>query len=400
MEMQPPALAGRAKRLVLGLLWIAFFTAYLDRTNVTVAGPALMAQFGIGPALFGSVLAAFTGGYALMQIPGGLLADRFGAKRVLIAALLIWSLFTGLTGLASSLFILVAVRFAFGLGEGIEGGAHFKALGDRFGSHERSAASGIFHTALALGPAVAAPLASLLLVHFGWRALFFWFAVPGVLVATLVWRLFPDGAGREVGTLVQRPVTGARDAPWSAFVAYLFFNVAFWGLLGWMPTYLNQTRHIELKALGVAAAIPYLAGFAGLVVMGALGHGIFYRQRALLTGFGYLLAGAGLFAAYEAQTAATSLAGLSFAAFFLYGGFGPFWAVVLDSVPGHIRGTIGGFVNLGGQIGGFCAPIVVGAIVQRTHSFAGGFALMIAALVLAATSMAVLQRRVPVAVTA
>ncbi len=358
-----------------------------------------MAQFGIGKTQFGSVLAAFTGGYALMQIPGGLLADRFGAKRMLLVALLVWSLFTGLTGLAVSLFSLIAIRFAFGLGEGIEGGAHFKALGDRFDSHERSAASGIFHTALALGPAVAAPIASLLLVHFGWRALFFWFAVPGLLVALIIWRYFPERAAAESVTLERRGEPAPSSAPpWSAFVAYLFFNVAFWGLIGWMPTYLNETRHIELKSLGAAASIPYLAGFFGLVAIGALGQGVFYRQRALLTAAGYLLAGAGLFAAYQAQTATASLAGLSFAAFFLYGGFGPFWAVVLDAVPSSIRGTVGGFVNFGGQIGGFFAPIAVGAIVQRTHSFTGGFLLMIAALVFSAISLAALQRRVPVTV--
>ena len=397
-RMERSVIATPGKRLVLGLLWIAFFTAYLDRTNVTIAGPALMQHFGFGPAIFGAVLAAFTGGYALMQIPGGMLADRFGAKRVLIAALLIWSLFTGLTGLATSLALLIAIRFAFGLGEGIESGAHFRALGERFTSLERSSASGLFHTALALGPAVAAPLASFLLVTLGWRALFVWFAVPGVIVAAIVWRFFPERAARD--DLENEPrAESAQSAapPWSAFVAYLFFNIAFWGLLGWMPTYLNETRHIELKALGAAASLPYLAGFAGLLVLGALGHGVFYRQRALLTGAAYLLAGAGLFAAYRAESAGASLAGLSFAAFFLYGGFAPFWAVVLDAVPVGLRGTIGGFVNFGGQIGGFCAPIAVGAIVQRTHSFTGGFLLMIAALVLAALSLTMLQRRTLVA---
>lgn len=391
--MNPNAVTSRGKRLVLGLLWVAFFTAYLDRTNVTIAGPTLMAEFGFGPSSFGGVLAAFTAGYALMQIPGGMLADRFGAKRVLIVALLLWSLFTGLTGLATSLALLIAIRFAFGLGEGIESGAHFKALGDRFTSLERSQASGIFHTALALGPAVAAPLASLLLVHFGWRALFVWFAVPGIVVASIVARFYPEGVARDVVAGEERATPAQISAPWPAFVAYLFFNVAFWGLLGWMPTYLNQTRHIELKSLGAVASLPYLSGFVGLLVMGALGHGVFYRQRALLTGAGYLLAGAGLFAAFRAQGVAGSLAGLSFAAFFLYGGFGPFWAVVLDAVPGAVRGTVGGFVNFGGQIGGFFAPIVVGAIAQRTHSFTGGFLVMIAALVFAALGMVAMQRR-------
>src|ERR1700722_13968746 len=83
------------KRLVLGLLWIEFFTAYLDRTNISIAGPTLMKTFALSPHLFGYVLAAFTAGYALMQIPGGMLADRFGVRRMLVIALVLWSIFTG-----------------------------------------------------------------------------------------------------------------------------------------------------------------------------------------------------------------------------------------------------------------------------------------------------------------
>ena len=130
-----------AKRLVLGLLWIAFFVAYLDRTNISVAGPAMMHDLGMSPQTFGYVLASFTAGYALVQIPGGWLADRFGAKIMLLIALLIWSAFTGLTDVAVSVGALIAIRVCFGLGEGLEQGAQFKAIGDTFPSPERSAAS-------------------------------------------------------------------------------------------------------------------------------------------------------------------------------------------------------------------------------------------------------------------
>jgi nitrate/nitrite transporter NarK len=105
----------------------------------------------------------------------------------------------------------------------------------------------------------------------------------------------------------------------------------------------------------------------------------------------YLLAGVSLYVAFSAQTVGQSLAGLSFAAFFLYGGFGPFWAVAIDLIAADMRGAMTGFVNFGGQIGGFFAPIVVGAIVGATKSYSGGFVFMICALLLSAASLLWLQ---------
>jgi sugar phosphate permease len=386
------------QRLVLGLLWTAFFVAYLDRTNISVAGPTMMKALDMTPQMFGYVLASFTAGYALMQIPGGMLADRFGAKIMLMIALGVWSVFTGLTGLVASVAMLIVVRFCFGLGEGLENGAHFKAIGDTFASKERSAASGIFHTALALGPAFVAPIAAGVIGHAGWQTLFLLFTIPGVLMALLIWRFFPAVTGTPDDAADAAEPEGslseliARPLSWLPFAAYLLFNVAFWGLLNWMPSYLSAERHIQLASLGYIASIPYLCGFAGLLVLGYLGKGVLYRYRPLLLGASYLLAGLGLYLAFTAGNATNSVLGLSFGAFFLYGGFGPFWAVALDAVPGKFRGTFSGFVNFGGQIGGFFSPIVVGTIVQNTKSYSGGFVFMIGALILAGATMVAIQQ--------
>jgi sugar phosphate permease len=341
------------QRRVLTLLWIEFFTAYLDRTNIAVAGPTLMKTLAITPQLFGYVLAAFTAGYAVMQVPGGILADRFGVRRVLVAALLVWSLFTGLTALAASVGALILVRFCFGLGEGIESGAHFRALGDTFTSRERSTASGILHTSLALGPAVAAPLAAAIIGAYGWQALFLWFTVPGIIVAAVVWRYFPKTTGQPRPPQATMRALQRGPRLWWMFAAYLCFNVAFWGLAGWMPSYLSSERHIELKSLGFAASVPYLFGFAGLLVLGWVARTLLYERRAQLVAGAYVLAGLSLFLAFRAG----------------------------DVVPEGSHGALSGFVNLGGQIGGFFAPIAVGAFVGATHSYAGGFALMACALI-------------------
>lgn len=387
------------KRRILFLIWLMMAVAYLDRVNISVAGPTMLKALHVAPDRLGLALAAFTFGYALMQIPGGFLADRFGARPLLVTALLIWSAFTALTGLATSLVVLIAIRVLFGVGEGIENGAQFKLIGDHFSSRERSAASGFFLSALALGPAAAAPAATWLLGLVGWHWLFAFFALPGLVVAALLYLFLPKPTGKVVHTevsdasghtlgwagLVQRP------SAWLAFAAYLFFNVAFWGFLGWMPSYLSQTRHIELKTLGPLASIPYLCGFVGLLVIGWLGTRPLYHSRAALVAVSYLLAAAFLWMTFTAANVPRCIAGLSLAAFFLYGGFGPFWAIALDLIPDTLRGAFAGFVNFGGQIGGFCAPIVVGEIFHATKSFTGGFLFMMTALVLAAASLIILQ---------
>jgi len=95
-------ISGRAKWVTLGLVWLSLFVAYLDRVNISIAGPTMMNALHLSPATFGWLLSAFSIGYAVMQIPAGALADRFGSRNILVIALVWWSLFTGLTGLATS----------------------------------------------------------------------------------------------------------------------------------------------------------------------------------------------------------------------------------------------------------------------------------------------------------
>lgn len=383
------------KRSLLFWIWLMMAVAYLDRVNITIAGPTISTALHLSPRAFGLVLSSFTLGYALMQVPGGYLADRFGARGILTAALALWSIFTAATGRAWSMASMVGIRVLFGAGEGLENGAQFKLIADHFDSRERSTANALFLTALAVGPAVAAPLTSWLIGREGWRTAFIVYAVVGVIVAGLLYRFLPESAvKKDPGEASTGRWADALGHPrlWLAFAAYLFFNVAFWGFIGWMPSYLAAERHIDLKHLGMIASIPYLCGFVGMITLGRLGTLSAYRWRPLLVAGGYLLAGAGLYATFAATRVPACIAGLSASAFFLYGGFGPFWATAIDAMPENLRGSLSGFVNFGGQIGGFVAPIVIGDLVERTHSYTPGFLFMIAALVAAAVSLAVMQR--------
>lgn len=396
----------RNRRLLLVVIWLSLLVAYFDRVNISVAGPAMSKELHLSPLVFGAVLSAFSLGYAAMQIPAGALADRFGSRGVLTSAMLLWSFFTGLTAAASSAAALLVVRLLFGLGEGLENGAQFKAIADHFNSRERSFANGFFLTAVALGPAFIVPLAVWALQAVGWRGLFVLCVIPGVLVAALVWFSLPHA--QRAGALTEStPLQNASwrealsSAPtWLVSVAYFGFNVALWSMLGWLPTYLSNERGLHISALGWAASLPYFAGFVGLLVIGWVAMRAPVAARPAIIAACYALSAVGLYFAYAAPALADCVLWLSVAGFGMFGGFGPIWAIALDIAPTHARGAFSGFVNFTGQLAAIVSPFAVGAIVNVTHAFAGGFAFMIGGLLVAVASMLVLYVRGPRAAVA
>jgi sugar phosphate permease len=376
----------KTHRLLL-ILWLLQFVNYMDRTNIALAGPSMMKGLHIDPGSFGLVLAAFTVGYAFMQIPGGALADRFGTKIMLVVAPIVWSLFTGATGLVTSLTALIIVRVSFGIGEGASNAAIYKIIGDNFLPKERVVANSIWNSAFAVGPACVAPIATWLIARAGWQKMFLWCMLPGLLVGGIAVLGIPkQERTHELQDLTaEEPSVSwsdvlSRPSSWLILIAYSTFNIAFWGFLGWMPSYLAISRNIDLNALGTAASVPYVFGAAGLIIFGWLGSRVFFRYLSVQVAITYLLAAVSLYVTYKALTLKLSVIGLSCAAFFLYGGFGPFVTLVLDLAPPKMRAAFSGFVSTGGQIGGFLAPIVVGYVVKSTGSFERGFLFMIAAL--------------------
>nr|WP_020071193.1 MFS transporter [Paraburkholderia caledonica] len=374
---------------VLFLIWLLQFVNYLDRVNISVAAPSMMKSLSIDTASFGWVLAAFTVGYAIMQLPGGLLADKFGAKIMLVCAPLLWSVFTGLTGVVETTAALIVVRLCFGLAEGSSNAACYKLVGDYFTPRERATANSVWITALALGPALVAPLASWALRSVGWERMFLLFSLPGILLAAVLWFAMPSAPPKTPDHIDESHAAGwlwllKRPGSWLLFFGYLTFNICFWGFLGWMPGYLAIQRHLDLKALGYAASIPYICGFAGILTMGWLGSHALYRFRGQMVAMAYLCAAGTLYMAYTSTDILTCLIGLCCSAFFMYGGFGPYASLALDLAPVRERAAFVGFVNTGGQIGGITAPVIVGYVVRTTGSFNGGFDLMVCALMASA----------------
>ncbi len=381
---------------IIVALWFLALVNYLDRVAMSFAGPAIMKSLAMSPAEFGIVLSSFGIGYLLAQIPGGLLADKVGARALLIGGPVLWALFTGLTGLVSALAGFVAVRVCFGLSEGVSNSSLYKIVGENFDGKQRARALAICSTAIPLAPAFAGPVIGKLLGAFGWQAMFMMMAFPALLAALGCYLLLPRGNQAVLAQVATSPLPIAdiihRPSLWTLSLAAFAWNIAYWGYIGWMPSFLALARHIDLKAIGPLGGIPYVFAFFGMLIGGWLGSGILHQRCAQLVMVLFVGAGASLFVAYRAESLAASLVGLSAAAFFLFGTQGPIGKVALDLAPERHRATYVGIYNTAGQFGGAVAPVTIGFLVSRTGSFGGGFDFMIGALCLATVCFFVLGR--------
>jgi ACS family hexuronate transporter-like MFS transporter len=382
------------KTRVVAALWYLLLVNYLDRVAMGFAGPAIMKSLSMSPADFGLILSSFGLGYLLAQIPGGVMADRWGSRIILIIGPVMWALFTGATAFATTLVGFVTVRILFGLSEGLLIAAIFKTVGDSFDSAERPRALAICLSAGALGPLIAGPLVGSLLSAFNWQMVFFALAAPALLASLLAYWALPQRERKAPPRPTKRYFLRMLSEPsfWLMGAAYLGYNIAFWGYLGWMPSYLAQAHHINLKSMGVLGGIPYAFGLVGLLLAGWLGGGLLRRYHSQMIVVSLVCAGIAELLAYRAESLPYTLAGLCGAAFFLYGCWGSLGAFIIELAPPAQRATYAGGISAAGQIGGLVAPGIVGFLVNASGSFASGFGFMIAALGSAAACMLLLGR--------
>jgi MFS family permease len=383
---------------ILAVICGANALSFMDRMVMASAIPFIAKDFHLSPLAMGAVLSAFFLGYAAMQLPGGLLSDRFGPRLVLAGSIAWWSLMTALTGLAPGLTALMAIRFLFGLGEGPFPAAASKALSIWFPRTEIARAMGLQLATIGLGAATAPLFVGALIVTWGWRWVYFTLFAPGILLVALIfWFMRNSGAESRCveppETAQSDPHQPARAALWASLAtaltpaiwwcaAALFMtNIVAWGLLNWLPTYLLEARHFGLSKMTIlSAAINLIAAFS-FALGGFIADRFFSQRLYRLIILSSLASALFVFLAGRAPTgnqAAVYLAGL----FLVFGlGSAPLFTLPIVLVPKHAVGSAAGFVNTAGQLAGVLSPLLVGYLLQTTH---GDFTIVLNAMAVTA----------------
>jgi len=409
--------AGRPRRrhVVLSILFVTWIVSHMDRMVMAIAIPYIATEFKLSSVASGLVLSAFFAGYSISHIPGGLLADRFGVRKVTTAALFWWSAFTAITGSVGSLAQMVAARLAFGLGEGMFPACAFKSIAVWFPKKERATANAIMLSSNALGSALAPLVVVGVMAIYGWRAAFYLMPLPGIIIALIFWKFVPDNpaespriTARELAEIeegeggAQRGGSvghGLREAFGQPYVLRYFlilfsFDIAFWGFTTWLPTYLVKARGFSLVEMGAAASLPFFAGTFGFIVGGWVSDRYFSSRRGVPIICTELTAALLLYASFTTASIPTLIVCQTLAGFFLSAFFSTFWAFPMNTVPTRLMGVTGGFINMAGQVAAFLTPLVIGYLVEMSHGgFGLTFALLIGSLIVSSVIVLTLPAR-------
>lgn len=365
----------RRRYLVLAILFACYLICYTDRMAIATAIPFIAKDFGLSPLGMGGVMSAFFIGYALTQMPGGMLADAVGPRRVMTVSILCWSFFTLLTGLAGSISLLIAIRVCFGLSEGAFPPSATKAVATWFPQDEVGKANGFQLAAVQIGAAIAPITVSWVISRWDWRAVFYCLLVPGLLLALLVWFFVKDKASTSPESRDARAAEQAAPAVgkvlalpsvrWGAITIFLW-SIAAWGLMNWLPTYLLQARQFSLSRMGVLGSLPYLAGAAGYFFGGQL-SGVFGARRFLPIAGGLVLGGASTYWAAVSPSGGWAVVALCVAFLAIFISAGGIFTLPLMTVPRPSVGVAFGFINTAAQTAAFLSPLAVGAVLKITH---------------------------------
>jgi sugar phosphate permease len=385
----------RGRWYVLLLISVMYLITYLDRVNISTAAPQISKEFGFDKVTMGFIFSAFVWAYALFQVPGGWLSDRFGARGVLTGVVAYWSIMTAATAAAFSGASFIILRFLFGIGEAGAFPGATRAMQLWYPRRERGLVQGVTHSASRLGAAIAPPIVVLIMSEFGWRPVFYICGGAGLLWSlwwALSYRNLPEehgpvnkaelelirGRGPN-GEINPPPMEKQTNVPWGTLVrsgnmwaimfAYFTYVYCLWIFLSWLPSYLIEVRHFTLIKVGIFASLPLWAGVVGDTVGGLATDwllkvtGSARIGRRVVAIVGLLGCAACIVPAALTEDAYIAVYGLTASMFFLEFTIGPSWAVPMDT-GGKYSGTVSGMMNMAGNFGGAISPIVFGYLAE------------------------------------
>ena len=369
-------------------LFVLSAISFLDRTNIAIAGTQLSQQFGLGNQRLGWIFSAFLIGYASFQLPAGVLAVRFGPRKVLTAGVMIWALCNVLTALLPSGFsqavvLLIAVRCALGLAEAVIYPAANQFVARWVPQKERGVINGLIFAGVGAGSGLTPPLLTWIILTWGWRAAFWFDAMLGAAGALVWWTIARDrpedhpsvnaAERREIEeglTSYAQKTAGAahvdeRKISWRAMfsridlpalmVSYFAFGYTAWVFFSWFYLYMAQARGLNLKTSAYFTMMPFLCMtvfcLAGGATSDRLTKSVSLRAgRCYLAAVAMLLTTVFLVLGSRVQGAFTAAVLLALGAGCLYFSQSSFWSVSSD-LAGKNSGVFSSMVNMSCQIG-------------------------------------------------
>ena len=381
---------GRLRWLMIAWIFVMLLAVFIDRVNLAMSAPLILAEFQLSPSMLGLVMSGFMIGYTLLTFSGGFLVARFSARKIITIVMVIRSAATIVTGCVWGFMSLFVTRIGFGLAEGPLMPAVNSTVNHWMLSREKATAAGLYITALPLGIILGNILSGYILESFGWRFLFLAFGAVGIVIGILNWIILRDtpaehpaislkelelietdynilktgnSGGSTFRQLLQDPWT------WVNAAYNFFYSLTFWANLNWLPTYFVMARGTSILQSGYFSALPWFAGLLGLLVLGPLSDKIGGKYRGNWMAACQFLSVP--FTAYAVITPsiATSLICFSISLFFIVGsmsvGSALIWELFDRADVAKAYGMLAAWMTAAGIV----APYLLGFILEKTDSF-------------------------------
>ena len=357
------------------LVGAAIAISYLDRQALPVAVKAIEAEIPLTNTQFGELTSVFLLTYALMYAGGGVIVDRLGTRRGLLAIMVFWSLACASHSLATGFGMLAVSRFLLGMGEGGGFPAATKAIAEWFPVAERSTAMGIVNAGTAVGAVVAPPGIAIILLHASWRWVFVACGAAGILWAA--WWSVVDIPARDNSLTTPRRMPWARlltyRQVWGLVLAKFLTDAAWFFYISWLPKYLYDARHFDVKQVGAYAWVPYAASGIGCLLGGWFSSALVRRGRSIDLSRKLAL---GLSAAVMPAIVFVTHAPIEWAiVIFSLAFFGQqSWSTLVMIVPTDlfelpVVASVAGLVGFGGAMGGLLMNLAAGRLLDAGFTY-------------------------------
>lgn len=401
---------------IVAMLSVAGAVNYLDRAAFGVALPFIKDKFELGPEQLGLLGSAFFIGYALFNFVGGYLSDVYGPKKVMGFAMLIWSLFCGLTAATVGFVSLFFVRVFFGMGEGPIASTVNKMVSNWMPAGERARAIGFASAGNPLGGAIAGPVVGLIALTWGWQVSFVVLAFLGV-IWWLAWRAIATDhpsdnphVSQEEALYIRQNQPQATSVvakekvsffyfvtkPTILFTALAFFslNYILYFFITWFPSYLVNAKNLSIQGMSILTVAPWLLGAVGMACSGIASDFIYKKtgdlmfSRKSIIVFGLTVSAGSVVLSGLVESIGGIVALMAITMFSLYLTAALYWAIVSDNVAPEKVGAVGGFMHLLANLSGIIAPWLTGYIIQNTGAYSGAFIVAGCLAIIGAVSVA------------
>lgn len=379
-ESTKPNMSGNNMKVIIALM-IGYTMVYMDKTMISTAVIPIAKDFNLSTTQTGLIMSAFFLAYSCMQIPGGWLADKVGAKRILLISLASIAVTSYFFGIVSSLALFIGIRFLAGLGHGGYPPSTSKAIAENFEPHKRVLAQSGILTTTGIGGILAYTLGANV-ISANWRYGYYMLGTLFLVAFLCVLFMLPNDE-KEVKTEVK-----VQDKmPFSQtiknrsviliFVILLLENIVTYGAMSWMPSYLTHTFNLTVAQAGAIMAVSAI-----MQIIGSLGTGIILtrvligKQKQFIIGSA-IIAVIGIIGLILAKNLIVAIISVAVSGMFIVSTFAATASWPQKIFPEEIIGSASGIVGTGGTLGGFIAPMLIGSIVQQSGgNFANAFIFM------------------------